>query len=73
MIKAFLKSLVGHNYQIYNDANLIKKYNDILIKLMGPCKNTVKDTLQLEDYDMEGFIPIGAIKESFVTLDIELD
>lgn len=27
----------------------------------------------LEDYDEEGFIPIGAIKEAFVTLDIEID
>jgi hypothetical protein len=51
---------------------LIKKYNDIIVKLLGTCKNTVRDTLMLEDYDEEGTIPIGAIKESFVTLDIEL-
>jgi hypothetical protein len=29
--------------------------------------------LQLEDYEEEGFINIGAFKEAFVTLDIKLD
>ena len=33
----------------------------------------MKDTLESEDYEDEGVLPIGAIKECFVTLDIEID
>lgn len=64
--------MIGH-YKVYNDNNLVKKFNETLTKLLGPCKGTLKETLLLEDYDEEGTIPIGAIKEAFVTLDIEID
>ena len=37
------------------------------------CKSTLKDTLQLEDYEEEGFVNLGAFKEAFVTLDIGID
>lgn len=40
---------------------------------MQGCKETLKDTLESEDYEDEGFLPMGAIKECFVTLDIDID
>jgi hypothetical protein len=64
--------MVG-SYKIYNDANLINKYNEKIQKVLSSCKNTLKDTLQLEDYEEEGTISLGAFKEGFVTLDIKLD
>lgn len=72
MIIAGLEGLIGH-YKIYNDNNLAKKYTDILTKILHPCKNTLKDTLMLEDYDEEGTIPIGAMKEAFITLEVDID
>jgi hypothetical protein len=33
----------------------------------------LKDTIQCEDYEEEGFIAISAFKESFETMEIELD
>jgi hypothetical protein len=37
------------------------------------CKATLKDTIQLEDYEDEGILPITVIKEAFVTLDLDID
>jgi len=56
--------MVG-SYKVYNDANLINKYNDKIQKLLFSCKNTLKDTLQLEDYEEEGVITVSALKEAF--------
>jgi hypothetical protein len=39
---------------------------------LNSCKNTLKDTLQLEDYEEEGIVTLGAFREAFVTLDINL-
>ena len=33
----------------------------------------MKDTLQLEDYEDEGTIPVSAFKEAFETLDIKIE
>lgn len=33
----------------------------------------MRETLELEDYDEEGAIPASAFKESFKTLDLDLD
>ena len=64
--------MVG-GYQIYNDQHLVSKLNEEAIKHLSNCRGTLKDTLQLEDYEEEGVVPLGAIKEAFVTLDIELE
>ena len=40
---------------------------------MSACKNTLKETIQLEDYEEEGYITSAALKECFVTLDIDID
>ena len=37
------------------------------------CKESLRETLQLEDYEEEGVITLGAFREAFVTLDIEID
>ena len=34
---------------------------------------TLKDTLQMEDYEEEGVVSMSAIKESFLTLELELE
>ena len=34
---------------------------------------TLKDTLQMEDYEEEGYVAMAAIKEAFQTLDIEIE
>lgn len=44
-----------------------------MIKLLSGCKGTLKDTIQLEDYEEEGIIELGALKECFTTLDIDID
>jgi len=44
-----------------------------VIRALQSCKNTLKDTIELEDYEEEGFIPLSTLKEAFVTLDINLD
>jgi len=64
--------LIGH-YNLYNDATQAKKYNDILIKKFSKCKETLRDTLQCEDYDEEGVVPLTAFQETFETLEINLD
>ena len=33
----------------------------------------MKETLELEDYEEEGSVPVGAFRESFSTLDIQMD
>jgi hypothetical protein len=63
-----LEECVGH-YKIYSSADtqaLTKKVQ----KLLTPCRDTLKETVELEDYDEEGAIPVSALKESFATLDI---
>ena len=67
-----LQQQIGQ-YPLYNDASLIKKLNDKAVKLFGSCKGTLKETLQLEDYDEEGVLPLSGIKEAFETLDLEVD
>ncbi len=60
-------------YKVYNDANKVKKCNENLIKLLAGCKDTLKETIQLEDYEEEGIINVNALKESFETLGIDID
>jgi hypothetical protein len=43
------------------------------MKVFTKCKSTLKDTLQLEDYEDDGTVPVSAFKEAFDTLDIKLD
>lgn len=38
--------------------------------MLTPCRDTLKETVELEDYDEEGAIPLSALKESFATLDL---
>ncbi len=40
---------------------------------MNGCRDTLKETLELEDYDEEGAIPFSALKESFSTLEIDIE
>lgn len=59
---------MGH-YKVYQAADtqaLTKRVQ----KLLSPCRDTLKETVELEDYDEEGAIPLSALKESFATLDI---
>jgi len=58
---------------VYNDANQVKRYNDSLTKLFSRCKETLKETLQLEDYEDEGVIPYSAFEEAFSALDIDIN
>jgi hypothetical protein len=38
-----------------------------------PCRDTLKETLELEDYEEEGAITVGAFKEAFNTLELFQD
>ena len=40
---------------------------------MSGCKGTLKDTFESEDYNEDGYLPIEMIKESFETLDLNVD
>jgi hypothetical protein len=66
-----LQELIGH-YSVYNDANQAKKYTEGLSKLFSKCKETLKDSLQLEDYNDEGVVPVSAFDEAFSNLDINV-
>jgi len=50
----------------------VKRYTESLTKLFSKCKETLKDTLQLEDYEDDGTVPISAFQEAFSTLDLEI-
>lgn len=39
-----LNSFIG-DYELYNDANKVKKYTEMLIKQLSSCKNTLKETI----------------------------
>ena len=39
-------------------------------KELIPCRDTLKETLELEDYEEEGAIPVSAFKEAFTTLEL---
>ena len=39
-------------------------------KELTQCRDTLKETLELEDYEEEGAIPVSAFKEAFSTLDL---
>lgn len=67
-----IKNEIGH-YQVYNDGNLVNKFNQKIQKLLGSCKDTLRETFSLEDYEEEGVVSIGAIKEAFTTLDIQIE
>jgi hypothetical protein len=70
-ISKILTDLIGH-YQLYNDANQIKKLNEQAAKTFAKCKETLKDTLQLEDYNDDETVPLSAFKEAFSTLDLKV-
>jgi len=36
--------VIGH-YKVYNDANHVNKLNERIQKLLGSCKNTLKETI----------------------------
>ena len=70
-IIAVLEESIGH-YKVYSSAdtqNCVKKIQ----KLLQTCKDTLKETLELEDYDYEKAIPVSAFKEAFETLDIDIE
>lgn len=71
-VAAALEEGVGH-YKLFGSGpeqgQLVKQ----LQKLLGNCRDTLLETLQLEDYDEEGAIPAGAFREAFATLDIEIE
>ena len=64
--------MVGH-YKIYNDNTWIKSATEKIQKVLRICKDTLKETIQLEDYEESGFVNLSALKEAFQTLDIEMD
>jgi hypothetical protein len=39
-------------------------------KELGQCRDTLKETVELEDYEEEGAITVAAFKEAFSTLDL---
>ncbi|CDW71575.1 UNKNOWN [Stylonychia lemnae] len=67
-----LSGMVGH-FKIYNDSNQVKKNNEALTKLFQKCKGTLRDSLQLEDYEDDGTVPLSAFNEAFDNLDISID
>ena len=67
-IIAHLESSIGH-YKLYTQQEtqqLTKKVQ----KELTQCRDTLKETLELEDYEEEGAIPVSAFKEAFSTLDL---
>jgi len=57
---------------VYSTADtqaLIKRVN----KLLAGCRDTLKETLELEDYDEEGALPASAFREAFSTLDLAIE
>jgi hypothetical protein len=40
--------------------------------LFSKCKETLKDSLSLEDYNDEGVVPLSAFEEAFSNLEIDV-
>jgi hypothetical protein len=69
-IIALLEESIGH-YKVYQSGDsqpLLKRIQ----KLLLTCRDTLKETLELEDYEEDGAIPYTALKEAFVTLELDL-
>ena len=71
-IIALLEESVGH-YKIYNSGSETQSFIKRVQKVLNSCRDTLKETLELEDYDEEGAIPVSAFRESFQTLDIQME
>jgi Ca2+-binding EF-hand superfamily protein len=52
---------------------MTKTYCEKIQKVFAKCKNTLKDSFQLEDYEEEGFISLAYLKEVFTNLELNLD
>jgi hypothetical protein len=57
------------DYPVYTNEVQYKKLLDKARKALERCKDTVKETLQLEDYEEEGFVTAEAFRESLAGLD----
>lgn len=64
-----LQDLIGH-YIVYSGESL-KSIHSRLTKCFASCKGTVKETLQLEDYEEEGVLTWESIKEALNGLEID--
>ncbi|CDW75040.1 UNKNOWN [Stylonychia lemnae] len=72
LIVTSLSKMIGQ-YQIFNDQTVIKQYQERIAKALQPCKESFKECLQMEDYEEEGILSIGQIKECFETLELLSD
>lgn len=68
---ALLEESVGH-YKVYSTQETQANTKRVQ-KALAACRDTLRETLELEDYDEEGAIPASAFRESFKTLDLDLD
>ena len=48
----------------------MKSYQERLQKIIHPCKETFKETLQMEDYEESGVLNLPQLKECLETLDL---
>lgn len=70
-IIAHLESSIGH-YKLYTQQET-QQITKMVQKELSACRDTLKETLELEDYEEEGAIPVSAFKEAFQTLDLFQD
>ena len=66
-----LASLIGDfkNYGLNPD--LQKKLSEKTVKVIGRFKDTLKETLLLEDYEEEGVISVEQLRECLKSLQVE--
>jgi hypothetical protein len=65
-----LTTFVGP-FKLFTD--ITKKLTDKAKTLLAPCKDTLKETLQLEDYEEEGIISLPGFKEALQALSLDDD
>jgi hypothetical protein len=55
---------------LYNEQPAIKKYQEKISKILGACKSSLRECIELEDYESEGFVSYAQLKECFETLEL---
>ena len=50
----------------------MRRLTESVKQLFVGCRNTLKETIQLEDYEEEGVVTFAALKDAFQTLEIDV-
>ena len=70
-LTAFIGDFKQYIFANGNETPIMKRLREKAAKLLSRFKDTIRETLQLEDYEEEGTISAASFLESFNSLQIE--